>query len=117
MLFFNWWYGAGFEQQFALFKRRILYFSDFFSLSLLTSTLFSPYKNDVNNYAGGVSAQFQQFKESLISRFVGFWIRLALIFAGSVVIGVVSVLNCLWLIIWVTLPLLVFTLPLIGALA
>ncbi|MBI4948253.1 hypothetical protein HY844_01690 [Candidatus Berkelbacteria bacterium] len=116
MLFFKWWYGAGFEDQIKRFKRRVLYFSDFFSLSLLTATLFSPYKNDVDSYSGGVTAQIQQLKEGLISRFVGFWIRLAIIIAGSTVVGVLSVFNCLWLAIWAMMPLLVIALPVIGVL-
>lgn len=106
-----WWYTDGWRQQMKKIKNRLEGTIDFFSIGLLLSTLFSPYRQiSAGNVRGPINVQFQAFFDKIISRLVGMVVRLIMIMAGSLVLLFQLLSSLLLLAIWALLP----VVPLIG---
>lgn len=83
-----------------------------FSIPILLKTLFSPWRQivAVQNPNGGIQAIFGGAIDNVISRFVGFWVRISVMIAGLVVIIFVVLVNIVIFILWPLLPLAPFLL-------
>ena len=108
---FSWWYTTGWL---ALAKRttqRAQSALGFFSVSLLLSTLFDPFRQIAAGQTGGpLAVQFRAWGDRLFSRFVGFFVRTLFIFFGLVVALGIAVIGLVLLLAWPLIPLL----PLLG---
>lgn len=106
-----WWYTDGW----ILLARRIMVrldgLRDYFSIGLLLTTLFAPFRQiSAGGVSGGLDAQFRAFIDKSISRLIGAFVRLAVLVAGVFSIIVGALLSILVLIFWAFVPLL----PIIG---
>lgn len=107
----SWWYGDGWRQRAVMVRERIASTMDYFSIDLLLSTLFSPFRQiSAGRVDGPLAVKWRAFVDRLISRCIGAFIRLILIIVGTAIIIFFSVVGLLILLLWAVIPLL----PIIG---
>lgn len=110
----SWWYGDGWRQRLAMTGSRIALTSDYFSIGLLGTTLFSPFRQiSAGRIEGSITVQFHAFIDRLISRCIGAIVRSFLILFGIIVIGLQAISGSVVLLFWAIIPLF----PVIGLLA
>lgn len=103
--FFSWWYGAGWQQEARLIGRAISRLSDTFSIGLLITTLFQPFRQiSAGKVSGSLEVQFRAWLDRLISRFIGAMVRSTMIVIGMLAIGLTAALGALRLAFWPVLP-------------
>ncbi len=110
----SWWYGDGWRQRLGMIGSRVARTSDYFSIGLLASTLFSPFRQiSAGKVDGPIALQVRAFADRLISRFIGSIVRSFMMIFGVVVISLQAVCGVVILLFWAIIPLL----PVIGLLA
>lgn len=110
----SWWYGNGWKQRFSLSLERLSRISDFFSIGLLLSTLFAPFRQiSAGGVSGSLGDQMRGLFDQLLSRFIGLFVRLFMILFGAITLLLVTVWSVLLLIMWVIIPIF----PVIGLIA
>lgn len=101
----RWWYGPGWLQA----GKRILSWTSgveqAFSLSLLMQTLFSPWHRIVTNAGRGLDAKMHAALDNVVSRAVGFFIRIFVILAAVISMLGVFVAGIVMAVAWPVLPL------------
>lgn len=109
LAFIRWWYGAGWAGTVTESRRYLGGISQNFSVGILLRTLFSPWKQ--LNGAGGANQslgdRFRQSIDRLVSRFVGFMVRLFTLMAALVSLIVTLFVRLVWVMAWPLLPLMV----------
>jgi hypothetical protein len=101
----SWWYGDGWRRQVKVIKSRLISSIDFFSIELLASTLFAPYKQiSAGSVNGPIAIQIRAFFDNLISRIIGAIVRTGMILIGLVVIFVQFLFGIVEMIFWSILP-------------
>lgn len=109
----SWWYGDGWRGRAKMIAGRISRMNDYFSVGLLLSTLFSPFRQiSAGSIDGPIGAQLRALGDKLISRMIGAIIRSFMIIFGLVVIVLQSIIGVIVLIFWLVIPLF----PVIGLL-
>lgn len=109
----TWWYGDGWRDRASLIGRRIASTNDYFSVGILLSTLFAPFRQiSAGRISGPVAVQIRAFFDKLISRIIGAIVRSFMIIFGLVVICLQAVFGGLVLATWALIPLF----PIIGLL-
>lgn len=79
-----------------------------FSIPLLLSTLFDPWKRDtVALVNASLGENFQVLIQNLISRFIGFFIRVITIFTGYIATILTFAVSILFLVIWLAMPVII----------
>jgi hypothetical protein len=78
-----------------------------FSVPILLRTLFSPWKRIITYPGSSIDAKIRAFGDNLVSRFVGFTVRLFVLFTAAIMLCVVSAVACIELVVWPLLPILV----------
>lgn len=102
----SWWYGSGLLKRLELMKTRLTSSADFFSIGLLITTLFSPYKQISAQETGeNISERFRAFFDKLLSRFIGAFIRTFMIIFGSIVILIQLIFSIFTIVLWLFIPL------------
>ena len=110
----SWWYGAGWRARWIMTADRIAVTSDYFSIGLLASTLFAPFRQiSAGKISGSLSVQFHAFIDRLISRCIGAIVRSFMILFGLIVITCQAIGGGVVLVFWAIIPLF----PVIGLLA
>jgi len=103
----SWWYGHGWLDRAGDIKRRLRSSADFFSIGLLVSTLFSPFRQiSAGGVEGSLNVQFHAFFDRLLSRFIGAFMRFFMIIFGLITMTLQIVTGLVILIVWLILPLL-----------
>lgn len=103
----SWWYGDGLVSRFKIIENRLKSSADFFSIGLLFSTLFEPFRQISADRADGpINIQIQSFFDRLLSRFIGAFMRIIMIFVGIIVMFLQVLFGLLVLVFWSVLPLL-----------
>lgn len=103
----GWWYGAGFLGRLRGLGRRLGRTADTFSIGLMFKTLFNPFRQiDAGASGQGPAGMLQAFFSRLISRFVGFFMRLGLIIFGAIILLVQAVLSVVIAVLHLAVPLL-----------
>lgn len=97
--FLEWWYAQGWGIFASGLAQRLKSSADFFSLKLLIRTLFSPFRQ-----ISATSTGPGQIIDRLISRAIGFIVRLGLMLFGAVLIIIETVVGLALLIIWPLVP-------------
>lgn len=105
--FFSWWYGAGWKLLAKNVQRRLDRTLASFSVPTLARTLFAPWKRIVTAPGAGIAEHLRAMGDNLISRLVGFTVRLTVLLAASVSLGIMAVVGLIQIIIWPLVPLLV----------
>ncbi|MEW6407774.1 MAG: hypothetical protein AB1465_03730 [Patescibacteria group bacterium] len=74
--YFIWWYSAGFLRLLKYLKAFILILADMFSVQVLVTTFFQPWKRDITSTRGlSLDRRFQIWLFNSISRFFGMFIK------------------------------------------
>jgi hypothetical protein len=101
----SWWYGDGWRQRYNLIISRLARISDYFSIGLLLSTLFAPYKQiSASGVKGPIGVQLRAFIDRLISRFVGLFMRLFMVIFGLIAIIFQTIAGSILLLFWPLIP-------------
>ena len=106
--FFHWWYGAGWKQQFVDYRTRVERISELFSIDILLKTMFSPWKQIVTHARADQSFKAKQaaFVDNIVSRVVGFFVRLFTLITGVVAILAVVIFGFILVLLWPIIPIL-----------
>lgn len=105
--FLKWWYLSGWLLRLEMLEKHLKNTFDYFSFSTLLKTLFSPWRQNVT-YARGDQAlgdKFNALLDNLVSRLVGFTVRVFVSISALFVMVFVLILNSLYVILWPILPL------------
>jgi hypothetical protein len=79
---------------------------DFFSIDVLVSTLFAPFRQiSAGQVRGPLGVQLRAFADRLVSRLIGAMVRSFLIIAGSVALVCTLIAGVAILVGWAILPL------------
>ena len=112
--FISWWYFDGLLRRLQMIKSRLSASADFFSVELLISTLFAPYRQiSAGNVAGSLSDQIKAFFDKLLSCTIGAVIRIFMIIFGLIAMFLQVLFGIIILAVWLIIPLLP-TIGLIG---
>lgn len=113
--YFSWWYGQGmvdFYQAILVMTGKIY---AYFSVTTLVRTLFDPWKRD--NYSvenASLQARLKIALDNLLSRLIGFVIRIFTMLFGFFVTIAFFLFTVLILVLWLTLPVVVLFLIING---
>jgi len=105
--FFTWWYSRGWRQLAKNMQRRIALTSSMFSVPILLRTLFAPWKRIITYPGASIEAKVRAFSDNMVSRFVGFTVRILVLFAAAIMLLIVSAVAVVELVAWPLLPVLV----------
>lgn len=107
----QWWYGSGWLNRFYMTKQRLESSADLFSIGLLASTLFAPFRQiSAGNIAGPIGDQLRAFADRSISRLIGSFVRIFMIVVGILVMFSQAFFGILILLLWLIIPIL----PILG---
>jgi hypothetical protein len=107
--FIRWWYGAGWNAVTVSVRHRVQRTIDSFSVPTLVRTLFSPWKRIVTVPGSGLDAHMHAMADNLISRVVGFGVRLTVLFSAGVSLVALTIFGVMQIILWPLVPLLAVT--------
>jgi hypothetical protein len=102
--FLRWWYGPGWVGIGQNLKRRLGALSETFSVGILLRTLFAPWRRIVTYPGAGIGAHLRAMGDNLVSRFIGFLVRLTVLIAAAASSAVLLLLGALQLAAWPVLP-------------
>jgi hypothetical protein len=105
--FFTWWYGRGWQQLARNMQRRMSKTSNMFSIPILLGTLFAPWKRIITYPGASLDAKLRAFSDNMVSRAVGFVVRLFVLFTAAIMLIIVSMVAGIELAVWPCLPILV----------
>jgi hypothetical protein len=105
--FVRWWYGPGWVLRFRMLVSHVENWLDYFSVRILLKTLFSPWRQTITYTIRdeSIDKKFSAFLDNLISRLVGFFVRIFALIAAVVMVLVIFILNIIYVCIWPLLPL------------
>ncbi len=107
----RWWYTDGWARKAHNVRGRIDGALDYFSISLLLKTLFSPFRQiSAGRVDGPLNIKMRAFVDRLFSRVIGAVVRTLIIIIGLVTILITVVIGAVWLLVWALMPLL----PILG---
>lgn len=105
----SWWYGDGWKCRLLMGINRIKSSADFFSIKQMIVTLFEPFRQiSASKKDGSINVIVQSFFDRLVSRFVGFFMRMTMIIAGVVTILSQVIYGCIIVFVWALVPLFPF---------
>lgn len=108
---FSWWYGSGWLGRIKALRVRLESSLDFFSIGILASTLFAPYRQiSAGRVDGPVNIMVRAFLDRTVSRMIGAMIRSFMIIFGLIAISLQFIFGLLMLALWLVFP----TLPVVG---
>jgi len=102
--FFSWWYGVGWKQTANSFNRRIKSIAEMFSVKQLLRSMFEPWRRIVTVPGASLEAKMRAWGDNLVSRAVGFFVRVFVLLAAGISIIVVGLLSLIEIILWPLLP-------------
>ena len=102
--FFFWWYGPGWLDTIKRVWHRVVATTQIFSVPILLLTLFSPWKRVVSESDGSLDMILRTAVDNLVSRAVGFVVRLVAIIVSFGMTTVALVVGVLIIVLWPLLP-------------
>lgn len=112
--FFTWWYGQGWASRFASIELRLTKVSHLFSLPILVRTLFAPWRRIVSYPGASLEDKLRALGDNLVSRCIGFSVRLLTLVTAGVLIGLIGLASVLEALVWPLLPLGIPALVILG---
>jgi hypothetical protein len=113
--FLSWWYGAGWAAQAKAVKESLASTTDYFSITLLLKSLFSPFRQiSAGKVSGSIDIMFRAFIDRLVSRVIGAAVRTIIIIIGLVANISIAVFGALRLAVWPMVPFLPFIFVFLG---
>lgn len=106
MLFdlFVWWYGQGWLGAWRGVLSGVKKVQQAFSVPVLLGTLFSPWKQIVSGGGRSIDEKFRAMIDNLVSRTIGFFVRLGALFAALVFTAVAAAVGLATAVIWPAIP-------------
>jgi len=101
---FTWWYGQGWARLAKNVRKRIIGTSNMFSVPILIRTLFSPWKRIITYPGASIDAKIRAFGDNMVSRAVGFTVRLLVLFTAALMLVIVSVVAIVEVATWPLVP-------------
>ena len=89
--FFTWWYGEGWLEAWRGVPRWIYKIRRTFSVPILLRTLFSPWRQIVSLAGRSLDEKLRAALDNLISRTIGFFVRLGTLIAAAVLTAMAAV--------------------------
>ncbi|MDP3996470.1 MAG: hypothetical protein Q8P86_02130 [bacterium] len=111
--YFVWHYGGAFRDIFRIETNIMWFLYNFFSLSILFKTFFSPWRRLSENK--NEDAFWQRIIINTIMRLVGFLARLVTVISGLFIILIAFIVSVAFYVIWFLLPAIVVVLLIGGA--
>ncbi|MFA5368987.1 MAG: hypothetical protein WC303_03270 [Candidatus Paceibacterota bacterium] len=107
--YFSWQFIEKPKQIILIIKNYLMFGNHFFSIKNLLLSLFDPWKKITEDYGQGFnpSTYFNAFAGNLISRAIGFVVRLLFIAGFLIFETIILILGILFLLIWFLLPLII----------
>lgn len=103
----GWWYRAGWAGRALLIRERLANVADLFSFSVISRTLFAPFRQISAGQVGNtLAAQVRVFADNLFSRVFGAVVRTFIVIFGAVALLITLVVGFIELIVWPLIPLL-----------
>jgi hypothetical protein len=102
--FFRWWYTQGWALAFRRMEHKIRGITELFSVDILLRTLFSPWRRIITYPGSSLDAHFRAFIDNLVSRCVGFMVRITVLFCAMVVTVLIGAFGILGSLLWPLLP-------------
>jgi hypothetical protein len=102
--FFSWWYGRGWNEAIHSISKRVTAVSRTFSIRLLFKTLFSPWRRIISYPGASLAAHAQAWTDNVVSRAIGFVVRVIVLLAAFITIIFIVMLSCIEMIVWPLLP-------------
>jgi len=102
--FFRWWYSQGWALAFRRMERKLRGIGQAFSVGILLRTLFAPWRRIITYPGSSLDAHFRAFIDNLVSRCIGFMVRMTVLFSAmllALLVGVFGIIGCL---LWPLLP-------------
>jgi hypothetical protein len=100
----TWWYGRGWLGVAKNTHRRMIRTSHLFSVPILVRTLFAPWRRIVTSRGAGLDSAVRSTVDNMVSRGVGFMVRLLTLLTASVVMILVLILSVMELLLWPVIP-------------
>jgi hypothetical protein len=104
--FLTWWYGPGWGDAARRLVERIHGTYQGFSVPILLRTMFAPWKRITTPPGSSLQQKMQALIDNLVSRAVGFTVRLMALIAAALTIVAYVVVGGLLVLIWPAIPLL-----------
>lgn len=101
----SWWYRQGWADVARRSQRNIIRISHVFSLPILLRTLFSPWRRIVTYPGASIDAKVRAFGDNLVSRAIGFNVRLLVLLTAACALLVTAFSSVLAMLTWPLLPL------------
>jgi len=105
---FRWWYGQGWRLAVTQSIGRLDALMEEFSVGALLRTLFAPWRRIVTYPGAGLDAHLQAMLDNLVSRCIGFTVRITVLFTVAVLAVLIFVVGILQIVIWPLLPIGIF---------
>jgi hypothetical protein len=102
--FFSWWYGRGWRGIAESGMQRMEQVQQLFSAGILLRTIFAPWRRIVTVPGAGIDAQLRAFGDNMVSRFVGFTVRIFVLLTAGIMLTIVGLLAIVELVLWPLLP-------------
>lgn len=102
--FFFWWYGPGWKKAWADCFSWVKAVQAAFSIDVLLTTLFSPWKRIVSFPGRSIDERIHALIDNLVSRVIGFFVRLIVLFAAVVMLVCTAIAGLMVAICWPLLP-------------
>ena len=104
--YITWHYGQAYSDIYHVWTNFIWFFFNFFSIKLLFSTLFSPWKRMGEEYPAGfdIGRAAQTWVVNILMRFVGAGVRLIVIAVGLSFALLAFLLGLVVLVVWTVMP-------------
>jgi hypothetical protein len=102
--FFSWWYGKGWAGSLSRLEHRLKHTGESFSIGILLRTLFAPWRRIITNPGAGLDAHIRAIGDNIVSRFVGFGVRLVVLFTAAIMFCLVLLISIVELMVWPLLP-------------
>jgi hypothetical protein len=113
---FAWWYGRGWAMAMGGVGHVLGMIGDSFSVPILIRTLFEPWKRIVSMPGASLEAKMQAFGDNIVSRVVGFSVRMTVLTTAGLLATSVIVLGSAWIVLWPLIPFVTFALIVKGIL-
>lgn len=105
--YFKWHYGRALKDMLGISKNFIWFFYNYFSIDILSETLFLQWRRIIDNeYRGSLDIEgfFGALVVNVLMRLVGFFIRISVIIVGWATIFIAFAVILLASLIWLVLP-------------
>ena len=101
----TWWYGRGWANAANNLIAMATGVSRLFSVPILLRTLFSPWKRIISYPGASLDAKLRAMADNLVSRAVGFVVRVFVLLTALIMEALVCCFGALWIIVWPGIPL------------